>query len=291
MKVLLIGATGMLGQAIGRRGRERGLDIIIVARSGADRDIDVADPRKLVALINDLRPDVLVNSAAIVDLGACERDPGLAYRVNARASSDLAHAARAVGGKYVFVSTDHYWRGDRDRKHDERAPVTLINEYARSKYLGEALSLITDNALVLRTNIVGRRRKAGAPTFAEWAIGALTRREPLTLFDDVFTSSMHVDHFADAMFDLLDRDPVGVLNLASSEVSSKRAFVAALAAAMEIELDWAETGSGADMQPPRADSMGLDVSRAEALIGRALPDLRATVTRLVEEWRDGGDSG
>lgn len=291
MKILLIGATGMLGQAIRRRGRERDLDIIGVARSGADYAIDVTDLKKLVALVDDLRPDVLVNAAAIVNLDVCERDPGMAYLVNARASSDLAHAAMAMGGKYVFVSTDHYWRGDGAKAHDEYAPVTLVNEYARTKYLGETLTLTADNALVLRTNIVGCRRKAGAPTFAEWVIGALTRREPLTLFDDVFTSSMHVDHFADAMFDLLGKDPVGVLNLASGEVSSKLAFVAALAAAMEIDLDWAETGSGASMHPPRADSMGLDVSRAEALLGRSLPDRHATVARLVEEWRDGNDAG
>lgn len=287
MRILLIGATGMLGQAIRRRGRERSLDIVGVARSGADYDIDVTDMQKLLALLDDLRPDVIVNAAAIVNLDACERDPCMAYLVNARVSADLAHAAKAMGGKYVFVSTDHYWRGDGNKAHDEYAPVTLVNEYARTKYLGEALSLTADNALVLRTNIVGFRRKAGAPTFAEWAIGALIRRAPLTLFDDVFASSMHVDHFADAMFDLLEKDPAGVLNLASSEVSSKLAFVTALAAAMEIDLDWAETGSGACMRPPRADSMGLDVSRAEALIGRALPDRHATVARLVGEWRDG----
>ncbi len=55
------------------------------------------------------------------------------------------------------ISTDHYFCGQGDLKHDESAPVTLLNEYARTKYAGEAFALTNPEACVIRTNVVGFR--------------------------------------------------------------------------------------------------------------------------------------
>lgn len=287
MKLLVLGSTGLLGQAIVRIGRARGYEIVGMARSGADWSVDVTNARQLMEAMAAIQPEAVINCAAIVNLAACEHDPGMAYQINARPASILAQLSQQMGFKLVYVSTDHYYIGDGPLAHDERAPVSLFNEYARTKYVGEVFTGLAPDALILRTNIVGHRWREGAPTFAEWVIGALMRREPLSLFDDVFTSSLHVDAFAAAMFDLLGKNAEGIYNLASREVSSKRTFILALAEQMGINPDWATIGSGKSLTPARADSMGLAVDKAETLLGYRLPGLRETVARIAQEWRSG----
>ena len=281
MRCLILGSTGMLGQALAAEAASRGHDVVGAARNGGDERVDIADSGALAATLDRIRPELIVNSAAIVSLDACERDPEMAYAVNARPLATLAEWSELHGCKLVQISTDHFFTRDGQAKHDEDAAVTLLNEYARTKFEGERFALRNPDALVVRTNVTGFRGDSSRPTFIEWAIGALRRQEPLTLFDDFWTSTIASRALAAAVFELLDAQ--GVLNVASSQVSTKKEFIEALAARMALEPGPIEVGSVRGLEPPRAESLGLDVSRAEALLGRPLPDLAATVDALASE--------
>lgn len=284
MRVLVFGSTGMVGQALQREARRRGFDVVGAARTGADRIVNLEDASSLEGVIRDVRPHCVINAAALVSLDECERNPGVAYAVNARAVALIAEACRRGECRLIQISTDHYFSGDKDRLHDETAPVVLRNEYARTKYAGEAIARCLPDALVVRTNVTGLRGLAGRPTFAEHMAQALAQRARLVLFDDYFTSTIDSDALARAVFDLSDRKASGVINVASREVAHKKRFVEALATAMGIEFDWGETGSVRNLPVPRAESCGLDVSRAEAILGSRLPDLKAVTAALASAW-------
>jgi dTDP-4-dehydrorhamnose reductase len=228
-------------------------------------------------------PSAIINCAALTDLAACEERPGDAYAINARLPALLAELSIERDLGFVHISSDHYFTGEGAARHDESAGVRLLNEYARTKYAGEAFALAAPAALVVRTNIVGLRGWPGRPTFAEWALQALQDSRPISLYDDFFTSSMHARACAAAVLDLLARGVMGLLNVASSQVSSKREFVAALAAAAGLDLALAGTGSVRELSPRRAESLGLDVSRAQELLGRRLPGLDETVRAILAE--------
>jgi dTDP-4-dehydrorhamnose reductase len=281
--LLVLGSTGLLGQAFTAEARARGRASLGLARSGSDRDLDLTDAAALEALIGELRPATIVNCVAVTGLDACEASPGLAFVVNARLAGLLARLAREHDAKFVQISTDHYFTGDGATPHSEDAQVTLLNEYARSKYAGEQLALTDPGALVVRTNIVGLRRWPGRPTFAEWAIAAIEAARPLVLFDDFYTSSIDARACAAAILDLLDADVVGLVNVASAQVASKREFVLALASALERELDDVRLGSVRELLPRRAESLGLDVTLAQRSLGRGLPDLTETVAAIAAE--------
>jgi dTDP-4-dehydrorhamnose reductase len=137
------------------------------------------------------------------------------------------------------------------------------------------------SALILRTNIVGLRGWAGQPTFAEWALERLRAGAPFAAFNDMWTSSIDVDSFGAALFDLVDRGAQGVLNVASRQSASKLEFIRSLARAAGLDASPAQPASlAASCGTPRANALGLDVRRAEALLGRALPDLDA-VTHAI----------
>lgn len=281
MRLVVFGATGLLGQAIVSAAQARGYTVIGAARRGAERAIDLANSSAIAELIAEVSPDLVVNAAAISRLDECESNPAAAYLVNARAVSIIAECCRSPI-RLVQVSTDHYFTGEGRKRHDECAPVRAVNEYARTKLAAETFALTAPNAMVVRTNIAGFRGWP-QPTFLEWAIDALRRRAPMSLFEDYFTSTIDAGSLARAILDLTVRKATGLFNVGSSEVASKREFVTALAEAMSIELDWATAGSVKNLAIPRAESLGLDVSRAEAILGYRMPDLKTIVASLIAE--------
>lgn len=285
MKTLLLGSTGLLGQAVVRDARRRGVELRDAARRGARIEVDIADDTALRALLDAEKPDLVVNCAALVDMDLCERDPALAWRVNARPLAFLAEWSRASGGKLVHVSTDHYFTGGDAAAHDEEAPVSLANEYARSKFAGEAFALTAENALVLRTSIVGIRGW-DQPTFAEWAIDTVESDRPVTLFSDAWSSSIDVAAFARAAFDMVEAGASGLYNLAACEVYTKEQFVREIARQCGRNLTGAKTGSVRTLSTPRAHCLGLDVRRAEAVLGYRLPHLAEVVASFLQQYKE-----
>jgi len=287
MKILIIGSTGLLGQALYQYAGTLGHDVQGIARSHADISLDIAlEPDALLKHLVSVKPDIIINAAALVNMQACENDADLAYRVNSRPAALLANAARQVGAYFIHISTDHFYFGDKDQKHDENVLVMLLNEYARTKYAAEQFTLTNPDALVVRTNIVGFRKRKGQPTFAEWVFNALVSNETMKLYDDFYTSSIDAESFSKAIFDLIHYKPTGVINLASCEVASKKQFIEGIAKKMGHSLEYALTSSVHESSSiVRADSLGLDVSKAEGILKYRLPTLDDVVNSLVVNYR------
>lgn len=282
MRVLVIGSTGLLGQALIKEAKLRGIEAIGVALSNADFNLDITDDRALEGLIRNQKPDVIINTVAIVNINLCDEKPGQAYLVNARPAGVLAKISAEIDCSFIHISTDHYYQGDGDQQHLESDPITLINEYARTKYLGEILALQNPKALVVRTNILGFRGWQGEPTFLEWVFEALQTGKKITLFPDYFTSSIHTPQLATILFDLIRHKPYGVLNVASRQVFSKAEFVSTLAKKFGYSLENAQTGSVRELANPRAESLGLNIEKAEALLGYALPTLSEVIDSIAQ---------
>ncbi len=281
--VLVLGGTGMLGQAMVGEAERRGLNVVRAARGGAEIVLDLASDASIDALLAQSNFDLVVNAAGIASVDICEKDPCLAYRVNARAVDRLVGARR--NWRFVHISTDHFFCGDGPGLHDENAEVAIVNEYARTKYAAEAFALRDPETLVARTNVTGARNQLNSPTFAESIIDSLIHRKPIRTFGDFFTSTIDAGACARAVFDLVDRDARGLINVASRECCSKEAFIHSLAREMNITLDWATKGSVNELAVRRADSLGLDVSRAERTLGYRLPELAAVARSLVRELK------
>lgn len=277
LDVLVIGGSGMAGQALLDAARARGLSASGLSRRG-EIAVDIRDAAALRAALDAAAPRVIVNAAAIVSIPECEADPAAAWLVNARPAALLAAYAREAGARLVQVSTDHYWTGDGARPHREDAPVVLLNEYARTKYAAEGLALTAPDSLVVRTNIVG----VADGSFGAWALDVVDHDRPATLFTDHFCSSLDVWSFAEALLDVISLQVSGVIHLASAEIASKAALVSALSAVRGRHLTQAKAGSAVQHGVRRAESVGLDVSRAEAILGRRLPGLEQVVRALSD---------
>lgn len=286
-KILIIGSQGMLGQSLVKiLSRDLSVSVVTAARYGADYNFDFLDDTSLCECIESIKPDVVINAAAIVSLQHCESESGMAYAVNTKLSGRLAELCHELGCYFIHISTDHYYCHDRDKKHLENDKITLKNEYARTKYLGEQLVALYSQSLIVRTNIVGYRNNHSKLTFLEWCIQAFNRDEEMTLFDDFYTSSIYTDQLCMVLEDLLEIRPEGIVNIASSTVSNKMEFILALAKRLIGREPRYRIGKVNQMLDiPRADSLGLDVSKIENIVGYKMPDLEKVIYDINFDYK------
>jgi dTDP-4-dehydrorhamnose reductase len=280
MKILITGSNGMLGKQLIQLCRNNYSNVKGLDLSHADFEVDLINDQEIELVFKSFNPDIVINCAAIVNISHCDSNPLDAWNVNARAVAILAEKCKKSKAKLVQISTDHYFTGNHSTQHNEQAEVTLLNEYARTKYAGEAFAMTGDNNLVVRTNIIGFRGH-GKPTFAEWALEVAESNKSVTLFDDAFVSSIDTYSFGKVLLDLIDKDSSGLYNLANREVFSKKALIEKIAEYAGYKLTNVKTGSVKELSIARPNSCGLDVRKAEQMLGYQLPTLNETIATLL----------
>lgn len=163
--------------------------------------IDVRDAAAVNRVVDEFRPDVLVNAVGLIKQLQEGNTRPTAIRINALLPHDLQEAAARVGGRTVHFSTDCVYRGDRGA-YVEDDPSDAIDVYGRTKYLGE---LEGPGALTLRTSIVGRQLR-GSESLIEWFLsqeGGHVRGFTRALYSGVTT-----DHLAELVGELLAAHPM-----------------------------------------------------------------------------------
>ncbi len=164
-KVLVLGASGMLGNAVLRFfARSAGFEASGSARSASTlaqlpaelrervvTGVDVENVDSLARLFAQVRPDVVINCIGLVKQLAEADDPLLAIPINALLPHRLARLCQVAGARFVHVSTDCVFTGAKGMYREED-PADAQDLYGRSKHLGE---VDYDNAVTLRTSIIG----------------------------------------------------------------------------------------------------------------------------------------
>src|SRR5436305_4191055 len=127
MRVLIFGATGMLGKALMRRWS--GAEIVGLGSSHAD----IRVPEQVSSAVKQAMPDWIVLAAAYTDVDGCEINPTLASSINTQGAVNVAKAAAHFGAKLLFVSTDYVFDGKKTSPYETNDARNPINAYGRSK--------------------------------------------------------------------------------------------------------------------------------------------------------------
>jgi len=155
--VLLFGGNGQLGQELRRALAPLGT-IVATTRSGALPDdtvcetADFNEPASLVALLDRVRPDVVVNAAAYTAVDRAEEERDAAWRANAEAPGIIARWCAAAGVPLVHYSTDYVFDGQGTRPYREDDATAPLGVYGVSKLAGEdAIREAGGRHLIFRT--------------------------------------------------------------------------------------------------------------------------------------------
>ncbi len=134
MRFLVTGVKGQLGYDVVRELRSRGFDDVI----GIDiEELDITDEKAVHAYVNSCEPDVIFHNAAWTAVDKAEENKELVYKVNSLGPKYLTEAAKGVGAKIVYISTDYVFPGDGDTFYEPDDPVGPKSTYGLTKWQGE----------------------------------------------------------------------------------------------------------------------------------------------------------
>ena len=293
-RLLITGAAGMLGTAlvshlaahhhITATDRTRGY-----APLGVDwRLLDLDDRPGITKLVRATDPDVLIHTAAVVDVDGCERDPDRATRVHVDATATIADAATSVGASLLYISTDSVFDGEKAQPYTEDDAPHPLNMYARTKLLGEQAALSIASGTVLRTNIFGWSR-AERQSFAEWVLRGLVDGRPLGMFADVRFTPIHVSHLASLIEQVIARQLSGLYHAGGGTALSKLDFALAMSGA--FGLSTSNVGvrqlSDATLSAPRPRNTSLSSRRLADLLGCSIPTCADGIQLMKHEYDSG----
>ena len=282
MKAVLFGAQGQLGTAIVPSARDREVELV-----SADRSIDVADAGAVQAIIEAVRPDWVINCAAMTDVDGAHADPQRAFAVNALGPGNLARAAASVGARVVQISTEAVFDGERTTPYREDDACRPVSVYGAAKLAGESLvAIYSPESFVLRTSwLYSGGSGMNFPTRLLQQLDDPDRS--ISVVTDVVGNPTPTSVLADAVMALVSSPPVaGTYHVCCLEPASKHEWAEEIARSAGHDPARIRRVTSADyptvaLRPKRVD---LDCSSFLATGLVALPTWR-------EAWRDLASDG
>jgi dTDP-4-dehydrorhamnose reductase len=281
----------MLAQAVIKVAKKEDLDITVISKTDGYDLINIKNNIEIEELFSKINPDIIFNATGITDLIHCETYPNQAWMLHARLPSLIANYSNKFNIPWVHISTDHFYTESENIYHTEKDLAVAVNEYAASKLAGEYMALTSHKALVLRTNIIGKRGWHNQPNFAEWVIDSLKNKIPINGFIDTWTSSIDVERFSTLALKLIINEVNGLMNLACTESISKADWIEKIAQHANLDysnLNRIKTQTTKLSSLRRANAMGLDCTKSQTILkklGLSLPNSDNVVKSLLSSFK------
>jgi dTDP-4-dehydrorhamnose reductase len=235
MKVLIIGAAGQLGRAlcssVPNAIAGKPVQLITTTREGGNgvRALDLTDAAACRDLVQELRPDWVINAAAYTAVDRAESEPELAWAVNAGAPEAFAEALQGRGGRILQLSTDFVFNGQQGRPYQPLQPVDPLGVYGASKAAGERVVLEQlgqeGRAVVLRTSwVYGPVGK----NFLLTMLRLMGEREQLGVVADQVGCPTSTAGLAQACWAVLEQSVAGVYHWSDAGAASWYDFALAI---------------------------------------------------------------
>lgn len=292
MKIAIFGGTGLLGSNLVKLYSKH--DVRSFSRGHSN---NVSRIKNNIINFDDLieelssyfdfwKPDIIINTVAIVSLQKCENNYDIANNVNCDIAIKISKVSKKYNSYFIHISTDHYY-DDNLKIHSEQEEIILKNNYAITKFNAEkGIKKNNNKAIIVRTNIVGFRRGT-SESFFEWLISSLKNNEKIYLYTNYYTSPISVKHLGKILLKCYEKNLSGTYNIASSMVIDKYKFGLKVAkkfgfSAINIIATEVTKTSNDDLQ--RALSLGLDVSKIESALHEKMPTIDENINTLYSEY-------
>ena len=280
MKVLLFGAAGQVGrETIIAAAEDPSVRLVALTRAEAD----LAAPNAGRDAIRREAPDVVINAAAWTKVDAAETEWAAAERLNATAVGELAAASREMGARFVHISTDYVFAGDKKSAPlNEDAPTGALNAYGRTKLEGERLAIAAHPAsVILRTSWVF---SAHGSNFLKTMLRLAETRDEINVVADQIGGPTPASAIASACLKIAAHKspPGGVYHFQGAPAASWAEFAEAIfqAAGKPVRVNRIATRDY-PMPARRPLFTVLDCSKIAAVFGVAQPDWRGSIKATI----------
>ncbi|HEX3821450.1 MAG TPA: dTDP-4-dehydrorhamnose reductase [Candidatus Sulfotelmatobacter sp.] len=278
MKVLIVGATGLLGKALLREWKDDDV------RGLGSRDADIRDASKIQRVVEQSQPDWIVLAAAYTDVDGCESNSELAFAVNREGAANVAQAAKTSGAKLLFLSSDYVFDGKKTSPYETGDPRNPQSVYGRTKAEAEVrlLEILPDCCIARTSWLFG----AGGKCFPDTILKLAAVRPALDVVNDQRGCPTYSVDLAMAISRLCRANASGIVHVTNSSDCSWFEF------AREIV---ARAGLSTEVKPVRSAQMARPAPRPTYSVlspaslyryGIEMPDWKDALQRYLKELKN-----
>lgn len=245
MKILVLGKNGQVGSDLTHLLEDRKIEHV-----GLDRNnLDLAKIDLIKNSLNSYEFDVLVNCAAYTKVDLAETEVELATKINALAVGEMAKVCKEKSAKFVHISTDYVFAGDKSTPYLETDKTDPQSVYGMSKLQGEELALnLNDKTWVLRTAWV--YGESGS-NFPKTIAGLLKQGKELDVVDDQIGAPTWSSSIAEAILNLIETSPdYGIFNCTNQGETSWFEFAQEIAKTLNLEVNKIKPAKSSNMNRP-----------------------------------------
>ena len=229
MRILVTGSNGLLGQklvaalrndaSVELTATSRGNDRTPDPLGGRYRQMDATDAAEVNAVLGAVKPGVVIHTAAMTNVDACELDPVGCHLQNVTAVEHLVKAAKSTDAHFIHLSTDFIFDGENGpyREEDEAAPLSI---YGQSKLDAERVVMnagLTKWAIARTIIVYGVAEGLSRSNVVLWAKSALEKGQPIKVVDDQWRMPTLAEDLADGCIRIAKRGATGIYNLSGPD--------------------------------------------------------------------------
>jgi len=214
-EVLITGASGQLGKEFVKVLSSKGIDFVALER----KDLDVTNFEKVYKTLKEINPSVVINCSAYNQVDLAETEILKAFSTNAIGPYNLAITCREIKAKLIHYSTDYVFDGIKKGLYTEEDSPNPLNQYARSKLLGEELvKQVLEDYLILRVSwVYGEGTQNFLYKLKEWA----KKQEVLKVVVDEFSVPTSTKTIVEVTLKAIDAGLTGLYHLTNSGYASR----------------------------------------------------------------------
>jgi dTDP-4-dehydrorhamnose reductase len=214
MKVVIIGANGQLGADLRRVLAAQKIAAVPLTHA----DIDVSNSDQVDRVLESIRPDAVISTAAFHKVEQCEKEPVPSFSVNAIGPRNLALVCSRIDAVLVHFSTDYVFDGGRRQPYSESDLPRPLNVYGVSKLAGECTVPFTwARHFVVRTcglyGVAGSSGKGG--NFVETMLKKAAEGAPIRVVNDQILTPTFTGDLAEAVIRLVHTDAYGLYHISA----------------------------------------------------------------------------
>lgn len=208
MKFLVTGVTGQLGYDVVRELKNRGINSEDIIE--CDRNImDITKANIVLDVIKYTKPDVIIHCAAYTAVDKAEEDISNCYNINVNGTRNIVNAAKIVGAKLIYISTDYVFDGTKDvsQKYDIYDKTNPINIYGKTKRIGELITKQYDKHFIVRTSWVFGKN---GNNFVKTMLDLSKTKNQLSVISDQYGSPTYTVDLAKLLIDMSYTEKYGI---------------------------------------------------------------------------------
>jgi len=286
MKVMVTGASGLLGMEIADLFERQGHEVI---RLKGHRQLDLREREAVLRYVGECKPDVIVHTAAIKNVDEAEKDPEGTYLTNTAATENVAMAAGINKEKMVYISTDAVFDGEKDSPYVESDMTGPINVYGASKLAGELR--VRKHCLqhfIVRTGLLFGLK---GPAETNMALNLLKRwqqGETVQAAVNQACSNTYTLDLARAVERMANTDYYGTYHICNRGQASRYRFYTRLCTLAGYSADLVEPAQAAAIRVARRHkNTAMDPALYERTFNDEMSDWEDAAVRFIREYKKG----